>query len=244
MNLNADEGADLVADIVSVAGKQTSVNVCLCPPFTGLESAAKRVEGSNVSLGAQNLHPEPSGAYTGEISAGMLRHLYCSHVILGHSERREYFAESDDFINQKVKTSLESALKPILCVGETLEQREAGQTNEVVRKQVQGGLAEIMASQSEGLVIAYEPVWAIGTGLTASPQQAQDTHAEIRAWLATNVSASIAESTRIQYGGSVNAGNAEELSAMPDIDGFLVGGASLKADGFSTIFRAAANASA
>jgi len=239
MNLNADEGADLVADIVSVAGKQTSVNVCLCPPFTGLESAAKGVEGSNVSLGAQNFHPEPSGAYTGEISAGMLRHLYCSHVILGHSERREYFAETDAFINQKVKTSLESALKPILCVGETLEQRESGQTNEVVRKQVQGGLAEIMASQSEGLVIAYEPVWAIGTGKTATPEMAQEVHSEIRNLLSQQLSEEVANRTRILYGGSMKPENAKELLAQEDIDGGLIGGASLKASSFNAIIEAA-----
>ena len=169
----------------------------------------------------------------------MLRHLYCSHVILGHSERREYFSETDAFINQKVKTSLESALKPILCVGETLEQRESGQTNEVVRKQVQGGLAEIMASQSEGLVIAYEPVWAIGTGKTATPEMAQEVHAEIRNLLSQQLSEEVANRTRILYGGSMKPENAKELLAQEDIDGGLIGGASLKASSFNAIIEAA-----
>ena len=239
MNLNAAEGGDLVNDIVAIAGKQTTVNVCVFPPYTGLEAAAKSVEGSNVQLGAQNMHPETSGAYTGEISAMMLRHLFCSHVILGHSERREYFEESDDFINQKVKTALESNLKPILCVGETLEQREAGQTSEVVKIQVQGGLAEIMASQADGLIIAYEPVWAIGTGETATPEIAQEVHAVIRQLLADKFTVEVANRIRILYGGSMKSENAKELLAQEDVDGGLIGGASLKATAFNSIIQSA-----
>ena len=239
MNLNASDGADLANDIVSFVGKQTTVNVCICPPFTSIEAAAKSVEGSNVQLGAQNMHPEASGAYTGEISAMMLRHLFCSHVILGHSERREYFKESDAFINEKVKTALNSNLKPILCVGETLEQREAGQTAEIVRIQIKGGLSGILGTQADGLVIAYEPVWAIGTGKTATPEMAQEVHAEIRNLLAGQLNEVVATRTRILYGGSMKAENAMELLAQEDIDGGLIGGASLKATSFNAIIEAA-----
>jgi triosephosphate isomerase len=209
-----------------------------------MEAVAKSVEGSNVLLGAQNMHPEASGAYTGEISAVMLRHLFCSHVILGHSERREYFKESDAFINEKVKTALNSNLKPILCVGETLEQRESGQTSEIVRTQIQGGLSGILGSQADGLVIAYEPVWAIGTGKTATPEMAQEVHAEIRSLLGSQINEEVANRTRILYGGSMKAENAMELLAKEDIDGGLIGGASLKGNSFNAIIEAAIELSA
>ena len=239
MNLNADDGVDLVNEIVAAAGKQTTVNACICPPFTGLESAAKAIEGSNILLGAQDMHRETSGAFTGEISAGMLRHLFCSHVILGHSERREFFSETDSFINLKVKTALESNLKPILCVGETLAQREAGETSEIVKAQVQGCLTDILTTQSDSLVIAYEPVWAIGTGKTATPEMAQDIHALIRTLLSDQFTTEAANRIRILYGGSMKPENAGELLAQPDIDGGLIGGASLKASSFNDIIEAA-----
>ena len=239
MNLNAGDGEDLAKEIVSHAGKQSTVNVCVCPPFTSIETVAKTVEGSNVNLGAQNMHNEASGAYTGEVSAPMLRHFFCTHVILGHSERREYFEESDAFINKKVKTALESNLKPILCVGETLDQREADETIEVVKTQIQGGLAGIVPSQADGLVIAYEPVWAIGTGKTATPEMAQEVHAKIRELLAEQFNPETANRIRILYGGSMKPGNAKELLAQEDIDGGLIGGASLKAADFNEIINAA-----
>jgi len=235
MNLNAADGVDLASDIVSHAGKQSNVNVCVCPPFTSIESVSKVVEGSSVNLGAQNMHHEASGAYTGEISAMMLRHFFATYVILGHSERREYFEESDEFINKKVKTALESNLKPILCVGETLEQREAGETFDVVKTQISGGLAGILPNQADGLVIAYEPVWAIGTGKTATPEMAQEVHAEIRKNLADQFNPETANRIRILYGGSMKPDNAKDLLSQEDIDGGLIGGASLKAAAFNEI---------
>jgi triosephosphate isomerase len=244
MNLNAGEGEDLAKEIVAHAGKQSTVNVCVCPPFTSIETVAKAVEGSSVNLGAQNMHNEASGAYTGEISAPMLRHFFCTHVILGHSERREYFNESDEFINQKVKTALASNLKPILCVGETLAQREADETFAVVKAQIQGGLAGIVPSQADGLVIAYEPVWAIGTGKTATPEMAQEVHAQIRKLLVEQLNTETANRIRILYGGSMKPGNAKELLAQEDIDGGLIGGASLKAGDFNEIIDAAISLSA
>jgi triosephosphate isomerase len=177
MNLNSAEGAALATEVRSRVDQQTLVSVAVCPAFTSLEAVAKALGDSNVALGAQNMHPEASGAYTGEVSAEMLRHLFCSFVILGHSERREYFEEDDAFINRKVKAALGANLKPILCVGETLEQREAGRTIEVIRAQVEGGLAGIGADSAEQLVVAYEPVWAIGTGKTATPEMAEEVHA-------------------------------------------------------------------
>ena len=239
MNLNAGEGEDLAKEIVTHAGKQSTVNVCVCPPATSIETVSKAVEGSNVNLGAQNMHNEASGAYTGEVSAPMLRHLFCTHVILGHSERREYFEESDAFINKKVKTALECNLKPILCVGETLDQREADETIDVVKTQIQGGLAGIVPSQADGLVIAYEPVWAIGTGKTATPEMAQEVHAQIRGLLTEQFNEETANRIRILYGGSMKPGNAKELLAQEDIDGGLIGGASLKAADFNEIINAA-----
>ena len=196
--LNA-EGEDLAKEIVAHAGKQSTVNVCVCPPATSIETVSKAVEGSNVNLGAQNMHNEASGAYTGEVSAPMLRHLFCTHVILGHSERREYFAESDAFINKKVKTALESNLKPILCVGETLDQRETDKTFDVVKTQIEGGLAGIVPSESDGLVIAYEPVWAIGTGKTATPESYLEVHAKIRELLAEHFNTETANRIHLRW---------------------------------------------
>jgi triosephosphate isomerase len=232
MNKTASDGVELVKEINLAVGKQTDVGVAVCPPYTALESAAEVLSDSNVQLGAQNMYPKLEGAYTGEISPVMLRSLFCNFVILGHSERREYFKESDSFINEKVKAALESSLKPILCVGETLEQREANETMEVVRTQLVGGLKDVSAEAADSLVIAYEPVWAIGTGKVATPAMAQQVHKMIRDELTTVLGKAAADKIRILYGGSMKPENASELLDQPDIDGGLIGGASLKAKSF------------
>jgi len=240
MNKTATDAKELAEAVVRGAGDQNAVEVVLCPTFTSLETVSKVVADSNVKLGAQNMHPEADGAYTGEISAEMLRQFFTSYVILGHSERRAYFGETDAFINQKVLTALKSNLKPILCVGETLEEREAGKTLEVVRTQLTGGLKDVSLKDNEGdhLVIAYEPVWAIGTGKTATPEMAQEVHASIRDVLAELIGPSLCQKIRIQYGGSMKPENAPELLSMPDIDGGLIGGAALKATSFLGIIEA------
>ncbi len=239
MNLNASEGADLASQVVSMFGHQTEVSVCVCPAFTALEAVSNAVNESNIRLGAQNMHFESSGAYTGEVSAEMLRHLYCNFVILGHSERRQYFGEDEVIVNKKTKAALAANLKPIVCIGETLEEREAGRVNEVIKTQAEGALAGISAEQAENLVIAYEPVWAIGTGKTATPEMAEEVHAEIRCLLASLFGEETAEKVRILYGGSMKPGNAAELLAQKNIDGGLIGGASLKANDFAGIVEAA-----
>ncbi len=238
MNLNATEGVELIKGLSNYA-KQTDVTVVVCPPFTGLDRAGKALEGSNIQLGAQNMHTEKSGAYTGEISAEMLRHLFCGYVILGHSERRTYFAESDEFINKKVKVALANSLKPILCVGETLQEREGNKTMSVIEKQVREGLTGVTAADANDVVIAYEPIWAIGTGKTATPEMAQEVHAAIRKLLIDILGTEAANKVRILYGGSMNAANAADLLAQKDIDGGLIGGAALKADTFGKIIDAA-----
>jgi triosephosphate isomerase len=239
MNLNSAEGADLAGQVVSMFGKQSDVTVCVCPTFTTLESVSKVVNESNVTLGSQNMHFEASGAYTGEISAEMLRHLFTSFVILGHSERRQYFGETDDIVNKKTLAALDANLKPIVCIGETLDEREAGKVNEVIKTQTEGALAGVSKEQAENLVIAYEPVWAIGTGKTATPEMAEEVHAEIRCLLAGLFDEETAEKVRILYGGSMKPGNAAELLAQKNIDGGLIGGASLKASDFGGIVEAA-----
>ncbi|MCB1120684.1 MAG: triose-phosphate isomerase, partial [Verrucomicrobiae bacterium] len=224
MNRTAGESVDLAEGVVKETGDQTLVDVVLCPPFTSLQSVASAIEDSPVKLGAQNMHPAASGAYTGEISAEMLRFFYTAYVILGHSERREYFKESDAFINEKVLAAFAANLKPILCVGETLDEREAGKTLEVVETQTRGGLANVSEKDAENLVVAYEPVWAIGTGKTATPEMAQEVHAAIRSILKDLFGEEIAGKIRIQYGGSMKPSNAKELLSQPDIDGGLIGG--------------------
>ncbi len=232
MHRTSSEAVDLATEINHLIGQETDVHVVLCPPFTALESVARLVSDSNIMLGAQNMHPQPEGAFTGEISALMLRQLFCSFVILGHSERRQYFHESDAFINEKVLAALKSSLKPIVCVGETLEEREAGDTGKVVKRQIQEGLNGVSKQTSEHLVIAYEPVWAIGTGKTATPEMAQEVHGQIRELLAQQFGNSAASRIRILYGGSMKPGNAADLLEQPDIDGGLIGGASLQARSF------------
>ncbi len=239
MNAGAPEDAAALAkSVVERVGNVEEVEVAVCPPFTAIAAVAEVVRGSKVALGSQNLYPKDSGAYTGEVSGTFLKSLGCSCVILGHSERREYFKETNAFINEKVKAALALGLLPILCVGEKEEEREAGKTEAVVKDHVEGGLAGLSADEAKKIVIAYEPVWAIGTGKTAKPEDAQAVHAFIRGILNEMFGAETGESIRIQYGGSMKPGNAKELLAQPDIDGGLIGGAALKAEDFEGIVRA------
>lgn len=241
MNKTASEASDLVREINLAVGQETEVGVCICPPFTALETAAKELEDSNVQLGAQNMHPQSEGAYTGETSPIMLRSLFCNFVILGHSERREYFKESDAFVNEKVLAALESNLKPILCVGETLEQRDADETTAVIQKQLEGGLADVSVDLADHVVVAYEPVWAIGTGKTATPEMAQEVHKMIRDWLTSRFNAAISGKIRILYGGSMKPNNASDLLDQSDIDGGLIGGASLQSKPFVELVKIASS---
>ena len=228
----------LVHALVDTLSADDRVDVAVCPPAVYLHDVGAAIRGSAVQLGAQNMHFEKDGAFTGEISASMLTDLGCRYVILGHSERRQYFGETDATVNRKTLVALDSGLTPIVCVGETLEERESGKTEHVVATQIKGSLAGLSAQQGEKLVIAYEPVWAIGTGKTATPEQAEEVHAQIRSLLRELFGAT-ADVIRIQYGGSVKPENAAELMRQPNIDGALVGGASLKADSFAGIIAAA-----
>lgn len=240
MNKTASEGAELVKEIAAAVGTESSVNVLLCPPFTALSAVSSAVEGTHLGLGAQNMHDKVNGAFTGEISASMLRDLYVTHVILGHSERRSIFGEDDAFINRKVLAALSASLKPILCVGELLSEREANQTMEVVRRQIEQGLAGVPAAKADSVIIAYEPVWAIGTGKTATPAMAQEVHAFIRKLLAQQFGAETASRIPILYGGSMKPDNADALLAEQDIDGGLIGGASLESKSFVDLVQIAA----
>ncbi len=242
MNKTSADASTLVQEIVAEIGRVTDVDILVCPPFTSLESAGKLLEGSNVKLGAQNMHHEASGAYTGEISASMLRSTFATYVILGHSERRTYFAENDKFINQKVLAALKNQLKPVLCVGETLAERESGATLKVVQTQLEGALEGVSKEQATSVVVAYEPVWAIGTGKVATTEQAQEVHAFIRSLLVKLFGDAIAQKVRILYGGSMKPSNAPELLAQKDIDGGLIGGASLESRSFVELVKAAAAA--
>ena len=241
MNKSATEARILVKDILHELNKFDVSDVVICPPFTSLAAVSELInEVPNIRLGAQNLNPKPSGAYTGEISAGMLRDLYCRYVIVGHSERRQYFGETDALIKEKALAALEASLKPIVCIGETLTERESNQWKEVISRQVEKGLAGFSEKQMDDVILAYEPVWAIGTGKNATPAQAQEVHLFIRGLISKYYSPAIASKTRIQYGGSVKPDNARELLHQPDIDGALVGGASLDARGFVAIVLASA----
>jgi triosephosphate isomerase len=242
MNKTAADGVALTKEIAAAIGRETSVDVVLCPPFTALESVAHALEGQAIKLGAQNMNPEKSGAFTGEVSAEMLRALFVSHVILGHSERRMFFGDTDAFVNKKVLAALANQLKPILCVGETLAEREAGTTLAVVQRQVEAGLAGVTAEQMAGVIVAYEPVWAIGTGKVATTAQAQEVHAFIRSLLTKLYGEPLAQKVRILYGGSMKPSNAPELLAEKDIDGGLIGGAALEAKSFIELVKAAAAA--
>ncbi|MCW5892698.1 MAG: triose-phosphate isomerase [bacterium] len=229
------EATALAGALAQRVGRVQSREVVIAPPFTALSAAADAIRGTAIRLAAQNVHGEPKGAFTGEVSAAMLVEAGCSHVIVGHSERRQHFGETDASVNARVLGALGAALTPIVCVGETLAEREAGTTDTIVARQVRGGLAGLTPEQVDACVIAYEPVWAIGTGRTATPDQAQDVHAAIRALLADLTGAAVASRVRILYGGSVKPDNIDTLMAQPDIDGALVGGASLDAEGFARI---------
>jgi triosephosphate isomerase len=229
---------ELAQGVVAFAKELGSkVEVVVAPPFTALAAVADEIDGSPVKLAAQNVYPKPEGAFTGEISAPFLKDCGVSWVIVGHSERRQYFAETDAFVAEKVASVLGADLLPIICVGETLAQREGGETLRVVKKQVEAFL-DVIAQSSEAVAIAYEPVWAIGTGKTAGPAEAEEVHAAIRTWL-TNKSEALGARTRILYGGSVKADNAAALLGCPNVDGALVGGASLDAGSFGAIAKAA-----
>ncbi|MCU0958666.1 MAG: triose-phosphate isomerase [Pirellulaceae bacterium] len=232
MHLTRREAVALAQSIVDGAARIAHADLAVCPPSVYLDAVSAVVRDTSVALGAQNMYFEPLGAFTGEISASMLVDLRCQYVILGHSERRHILGETDAEINRKVLAALQAGLTPIVCVGETLAQREAGQTGSVVEGQCAGSLAGLSADQMQRIVIAYEPVWAIGTGRVATPEQAEAVHADLRRLLATRYNAAVAEAVRIQYGGSVKPDNAAALLSQPNIDGALVGGASLQAASF------------
>ena len=237
MNKTAAEALALVGNLKLELAKIREVDIVICPPFTALESVSKVILDSNLRLGAQNMSAQNFGAYTGEICAGMLKEFSVRYVILGHSERRQHQKESNALIARKAAAAHGASLKPIVCVGETLAEREEGQTDKVLETQVRGSLAGLTKEQMVETVIAYEPVWAIGTGKTATTQQAQDAHAFIRSLLVKIFDEAVAKKVRIQYGGSVKPANARELMGQPDVDGALVGGASLEARSFADIIK-------
>ncbi len=237
MNKTVAEGLDLVAGIKRDLSNVKEVDIVVCPPFTALSEVSKAILNTNVRLGAQNMSEHNSGAFTGEIAAGMLKEFSVRYVILGHSERRQYQKESDDLISKKAIAAHGASLKPIVCVGETLAEREAGKTEKVLATQVRGSLAGLSQQQVEETVVAYEPVWAIGTGKTATTEQAQEVHVFVRRLLGEIFGETVARRVRIQYGGSVKPSNARELMSQPDVDGALVGGASLEVRGFADIVK-------
>lgn len=241
MNLSLNEATSLVKDIKSKTDTINNVGVGVCPPFVFLPEIHKITNGSNIILGSQNIHNEENGAFTGEVSGLMVKEVGCTHAIIGHSERRHVFGETDDFINAKLKTCFSIQLIPIFCVGETLDDREGGKTNDVIGSQLLNGLQDINAENAKKLIIAYEPVWAIGTGKTATTAQANEVHIFIRKFLAERYGHEIASEVIIQYGGSVKPGNIKDLLGQSEIDGALVGGASLEANSFLEMIEIAKN---
>ena len=240
MNTTAASGAELAAAVAAGAGDLDAVDLLVCPPSVYLAAVKSAVGDAAVAVGAQNMYHEASGAFTGELSADMLKDVGCTYVILGHSERRHILGESDADVNKKTLAALAAGLIPVVCVGELLEEREAGKTAEVIRTQVEGSLAGLTNEQMAGTVIAYEPVWAIGTGKVATPEQAEEVHADLRKLIAERYNAATADAVRILYGGSVKPDNATELLGQADVDGALIGGASLKAGDFLAIAKAGA----
>ena len=236
MNLLPNEGVELVKGLAPLV-KDAKCEVVVCPTYTSLHAVKEAIEGTNIKLGAQNVHFEDKGAYTGEVSADMLIALGVEYIIIGHSERREYFNETDETVNKKVIKTLSKKLTPILCCGETLEQRESGVTNDWVAGQIKNGLADVSKDDAKKVVIAYEPIWAIGTGKTATKEEANDTIAVIRQTVENMFGKEVADVIRIQYGGSMNPKNVSELMGMEHIDGGLIGGASLKAEDFSKVIN-------
>jgi triosephosphate isomerase len=235
MNKTATEARELATKLIPLVAGVLNRDIVLAPPFTALHAVAEVTKGTNLALSAQDLFWEDKGAFTGQISAEMLLDLGCKYVIIGHSERRQYFGETDATVQKKLRQALNKGLLPIVCVGETLSEREAGKANEVIARQLQGGLANVTAAEMQKVVIAYEPVWAIGTGKTATPEQAEEIHAFIRGKIKSSYSSEVADALRIQYGGSVTPENVSSLMVMPDIDGALVGGASLKPETFAAL---------
>ncbi|MGM0442581.1 MAG: triose-phosphate isomerase [Fibrobacterota bacterium] len=235
MNKTVSESVELASDVVKELDGVTGVDVAICVPYTSLTEVARVLDGTPIKLGAQDVHWEESGAFTGKVSCAMLQSAGVEYVILGHSEQRTYFHETDETVNRKMKAVLANGLKPILCVGETLEQRESNVTDTVVESQINGALDGVSAADLQNTTIAYEPVWAIGTGKTATPEMAQEVHGKIRSLVAEMYDADTAEKVRLQYGGSMKPANAKELLAQNDIDGGLIGGASLKADLFKGV---------
>ncbi len=233
------ESLELVKALKPLVADVEDVEIVVCPVYTSLYAVGSEIKGSNIKLGAQDCFWEEKGAFTGEVSPWMLRDVGAEFVIIGHSERRQYFCETDEWVNKKVKSAIKAGLTPIVCVGEKLEEREANRTFEVVRSQLDNGLGDLSPEEAGRIIIAYEPVWAIGTGKTATPEQAQEVHAFIRGWFRERFGDSLADALRIQYGGSVKPTNARDLLSQEDIDGALVGGASLKADTFAEIVKSA-----
>ncbi len=239
MNTTLAEAVSLIRALKEYLKDVYKTDIAICPPFPFLFTAAQELAGSSIRLGAQNMYWESKGAYTGEVSPLMLKEMGCDLVLIGHSERRQIFFETNEWVNRKIFTALDLKLFPIVCIGETLEERERGETEKVVESQMKECFKDLSAKQMEGITIAYEPIWAIGTGKTATTAQAQQVHGFIRDWIKTRFNKQISETIRIQYGGSVKPENAADLLKQPDIDGVLVGGASLKADSFTAIVRAA-----
>jgi triosephosphate isomerase len=235
MNKTSIEARDLASKLIPLVCGVKDRDIVLAPPFTSIPAVAETIKGTNMALSAQDLFWEEKGAFTGEISAEMLLDLGCKYVIIGHSERRQFFGETDETVNKKVRQALNKGLLPIVCVGELLSEREAGKANEVIERQVVGALKGVAAAEMQKIVIAYEPVWAIGTGKTATPDQANEIHAFIRQRIKSMYNGDVAGSLRIQYGGSVTPENVSTLMAKPDIDGALVGGASLKPESFAAL---------
>jgi triosephosphate isomerase (TIM) len=239
MHNKIKEAVELVNGLKRELSSVEAVDIVVCPVFTSLSDVHELLMESNIALGAQDLYWEEKGAFTGEVSADMLKDAGCEYVIIGHSERRQFFHETNETVNKKVKAALLSGLKPIVCVGEMLEEREKGMTFDIVKNHVQGALANLSKQDMQNTILAYEPVWAIGTGKTATPDQAQEVHHYIRGLLKSMFGDEVASATRIQYGGSVKPDNIEELMKKEDLDGALVGGASLKVDSFSAIVKGA-----
>jgi triosephosphate isomerase len=239
MNKDVNETSEFFSTLSRELNAFSGAEVVVCPPFTALQAAVKASQGTSFKIGAQNLHYENDGAYTGEISARMIKSLGIPYVIVGHSERRQYFGETDEIVAKKLKKALAEGLKVILCIGETLSERDGGVTEKVLDRQVRAALDGLTAEQLKSVVIAYEPVWAIGTGRNATPQQAQEAHAFIRGLIAKLFGSSVSQDVTIQYGGSMKPENSAELLSQPDVDGGLVGGASLKPDSFAKIVRSA-----
>lgn len=240
MNKNREETKSFINDLKPLV-KDDTCDIVICVPFTNLETALRETKGTNIKVGAENVHFAKSGAYTGEVSADMLTEMGIEYVIIGHSERRQYFGETDETVNFRTKAALDAGMTVILCVGEMLSDRENGITEELVALQIKVALRNVEKEQLSRVIIAYEPVWAIGTGKTATAQQAQEVCAYIRNVIASIYDKETADSITIQYGGSMNTSNAEELLSKPDVDGGLIGGASLKAEDFSVIVKAATN---